>query len=476
MVVGENVESTEVVVIGGGPGGYAAAFHAADLGKQVALVDQEERLGGVCLLRGCIPSKALISAAELLQRVKTADKMGIRVGSVSLDMPRLIGWKNSVIEDLSKGIDGLAKGRNVRRFTGRAVFRSHSEIFIDTKPESTSLRFQTAVIAVGTRPIVPQPFQRGERIITSDEALDLTELPKDLLVVGGGYIGMELGTCFAALGSKVTIVELLDQLLMGTDVDLVREVRKHLDKQEVKVHLESKVTEATVKGNKVHVKVEPKEGQPWTGQFDRVLVAIGRRPNTDDLGLERAGVKVNDKGFIDIDKQCRTSVKNIFAIGDCSGPPALAHRARRQGMVAAEVIAGKQAEYDNRTVPAVVFSDPEIAYCGMSEAEAKKAGYKVKTGRFRFAASGRAKTLNQVEGLVTIIAEEESEVVLGVRMVGPHVSELIGEATLAVETAATLEDLIATIHVHPTLTESIQEAAEAVRGHAIHSVRATRKS
>jgi len=473
MVVGDNVESTDLVVIGGGPGGYAAAFHAADLGKQVALVDQEPRLGGVCLLRGCIPSKALISAAEFLDRVKHAERMGIHVAEVTLDMPRLIQWKDSIIEELAKGLDGLAKGRNVTRYTGRAVFRSTSELFVDAKPEPVALRFKQAIVAVGTRPVVPPPFTRGDRIITSDEALDLTELPKELLVVGGGYIGIELGTCFAGLGSKVAIVELLDRLLAGTDADLVREVRRRLDKKGIAVHLESKVVEAAVKGSKVHVRVESKDGKAWTGQYDRVLVAIGRTPNTDNLGLDRAGIKVNERGFIEIDRQCRTSARNIFAIGDCTGPPALAHRARRQGMIAAEAAAGGQAEFDNRTVPAVVFSDPEIAYCGLSEEEATKAGYKVKVGRFRFAASGRAKTLNQTDGLVTVIAEEGSEIVLGVRMVGPHVSELIGEATLAVETAATLEDLIATIHVHPTLTEMIQESAEMARGHSVHALHAS---
>jgi dihydrolipoamide dehydrogenase len=477
MATGDVRDQAEVVVVGGGPGGYAAAFHAADLGKEVALVELESRLGGVCLLRGCIPSKALISAAEFYQRIQHAEEMGIIVqGGVRLDMKKLGGWRDSIIDDLTKGIDALCKSRGVRRFVGRGRLTGPNDLtIVGPKEETSQLRFKLAILAVGSRPVMPAPFQRGPRVLTSDEALGLNELPASLLVVGGGYIGIELGSCFAALGCKVTIVELMDRLLMGTDADLVRVVRQHLEKRGVAMHLEAKVTECVEKKDGVHVKVEPKEGNAWSGQFDKVLVAIGRRPNTDDMGLDRAGVQLNDKGFIPVDSKCRTNVPHIFAIGDCTGTPYLAHRARRQGVVAAEVLAGKPSEFDNRTIPAVVFSDPEIAYCGLSEEEAKKAGYEVKVGRFRFAASGRAKSLGQPDGFVAIIAEAGTEVVLGVRMVGPNVSELIGEATLAIETGAVLEDLIATIHVHPTLGEAIQDAAEGVRGHAIHSVRVARK-
>lgn len=472
MVVGEISEQVEVVVLGGGPGGYAAAFHAADLGKKVALVDQETRLGGVCLLRGCIPTKAMISAAELYHRVQHADRMGILIKDVQLDMKRLASWRDGIIDDLARGIEGLCKQRGIRRIIGRGHLTGPNELRVSGDSESTTLRFENAILAIGTRPVLPPPFKKNKRIVTTDEAFAIDTLPESLLIVGGGYNGVELGTCFAALGSKVTVVELLDRLLIGTDIELVRVVRKHMEDRGIAIHLESKVVEVQVVGEKVRVKVQPNTGDAWSGAFDYVLVAIGRKPNTDELGLDRAGVKTNDRGFINVDEQCRTSASHIFAIGDCTGPPLLAHRARRQGIVAAEVIAGKPSAFDNRTVPAVVFSDPEIAYCGLSEEDARKAGHEVKIARFRFAASGRAKTLDQTDGFITVVAEAGTEVVLGVRMVGPHVSELIGEATLAVETGAVLEDLIATIHVHPTLSESLMEAAEAVRGQALHAYRA----
>jgi dihydrolipoamide dehydrogenase len=470
MVMGDIREEVEVVVVGGGPGGYAAAFHAADLGKQVALIDQDPRLGGVCLLRGCIPSKAMITAAEFFHRVQHADKMGIVVKDVRLDMKKLAAWRDGIINDLASGIDQLCKARGVRRIHGRAHLTGPNSLHVSGS-ESAVLGFKNAILALGSRPVLPPPFEKGERVLTSDEALSLSEVPPSLLVVGGGYIGIELGSCYQALGSKVTVVELLDRLLMGTDPDLVRVVKKHLEDRGTAIHLESKVVEVNERKDKVEVKIQPKEGQPFTVDVDRVLVAIGRRPNTEEVGLERAGVNLDPKGHIVIDEQCRTNVPSIFAIGDCTGNPYLAHRAKRQAIVAAEVIAGHKAAFDNRTIPAVVFSDPEIAYCGLSEEEAKKAGYDVKVGRFRFGASARAKTLDQQEGFVNVIADAKTEVVLGVRMVGPNVSELLGEATLAVETGAVIEDIVGTIHAHPTLVESIEEAADAVRGHSIHSVR-----
>jgi dihydrolipoamide dehydrogenase len=467
-------EQIDLVVLGGGPGGAAAAFHAADLGKQVALVEQEDRLGGVCLLRGCIPSKAMIHAGETFRHIKEAEAIGITVSGVKLDMKKVAAWRDGVINELAQGIEALCKPRGIKRFVGRGTFTGPNNLQIAAKEGPVDLRFKEAIIATGSRPVVPPPFQLSERVMTSDKALSLDALPESLLVVGGGYIGLELGTCLAALGAKVTIVELMDRLLMGTETDLVSVVSRQLKNRGVTVHLESKVVEAKDEGSKVRVKVQPKEGEAWTAEYDKVLVAIGRRPNTEDVGLDKAGVKVNEKGFIPVNAKCQTAVPHLFAIGDCTGNPMLAHRSRRMGVVAAEVLAGKPAEFDNRTIPAVVYSDPEIAYCGLSEDEAKKAGYNVKVGRFRFAASGRAKTLHQTDGLVIVVAEEGTEVVLGVRMAGPNVSELLGEAVLAVETGAVLEDLIATIHSHPTLSEAIQEAAEAVRGHAIHTVRPAR--
>ncbi len=473
MVVGEFKEQAELVVVGGGPGGYAAAFHAADLGLDVALVEQDRRLGGTCLLRGCIPSKVMISAAERFHAVQHSDFMGISVKDAKLDMKKMGAWRDKIIQDLSGGLDGLAKGRNIRRFTGRGYLKSANELQIASEGSNLSLQFKQAILALGSTPIMPAPFVKGPRVLSSDEAIGLNELPASLLVVGGGYIGIELGSCLAALGSQVTVVEMFDRLLPGIDLDLVRVVQKSLEKRGVKLHLNSKVVDVQESKTNVKVTVEPKSGAKWTGEFDRVLVAIGRKPNTQDMGLEKLGVAM-EKGFITINERCQTSVPHLFAIGDCSGQPMLAHRARRMGIVAAGVAAGKSAAFDNRTIPAVVFSEPEIAYCGMSEEEAKQAGHDVKVGRFRFAPNGRAMSLGQTEGMVFVIADAKSETVLGVRMVGPHVSELIGEATLAVEMAATLEDLIATIHVHPTLSETFMEAAEAARGEALHSVRASK--
>jgi dihydrolipoamide dehydrogenase len=468
-------EKAELVILGGGPGGYAAAFHAADLGLKPVLVEQEARLGGVCLLRGCIPSKALITAAELLDRIRQAEQMGILVRDLRLDMARLASWRDGIIGELAAGIDLLCKQRGVRRLVGRGTLASAHELEVSGPAGRARLAFERLIVAVGSSPAVPEPFSRSDRVLTSDEALLLDRLPQTLLVVGGGYIGVELGSCFAALGSRVTIVELLDRLLPGTDADLVRVLRQRLGQRGVQILLESKVTALEHGEEGVRVRIQPAQGEGVTQTFDLVLVAVGRRPNTAGLGLDRAGVKTDAAGHILVNRRMQSSVPHIYAIGDCTGQPYLAHRAKRQGIVAAEVIAGKPAEFDNRTIPAVIFSDPEIAYCGLSEEEARQAGYSVKVGRFRFAANGRAKMLGSSDGLVTVVAETESETVLGVRMVGPLVSELIAEAALAVETGAVLEDLIGTIHAHPTLSEAVQEAAEAVRGQAIHAVRPLRR-
>lgn len=470
MVMGDIREKVDLVVVGGGPGGYAAAFHAADLGKDVVLVEQDKRLGGTCLLRGCIPSKTMITAAERFHQATHSESMGIIVKDAQLDMKRLAAWRDKIIADLSGGLDGLCKGRGIRRIVGKAHFTSPHDVAVATEAGSELLSFKQAIIAVGSVPLVPPPFVRSGKVMSSDEALALDTLPKSVLVVGGGYIGIELGSCLAALGSKVTVVEMLDRILPGTDPDLVRVVKRRMEQRGVTFALETKVAELKETAAGVSVTAQPKTGAAWTQEFERVLVAIGRKPNTADIGLEKTGIKM-DKGFITIDDQCRTSVPHLFAIGDCAGQPMLAHRARRQGIVAAEVVAGHKSAFDNRTIPAVIYSDPEVATCGYSEEEAKKAGHEVKVGRFRFAALGRAKSLNDEEGMVIVIADAKTETVLGVRMAGPHVAELIGEATLAVETGATLEDLIATIHVHPTLTEAIMEAAEMARGESIHSVR-----
>lgn len=459
---------TEVVVLGGGPGGYAAAFRAADLGKKVAIVDQRDHLGGVCLLEGCIPSKAMIAAAETLQTVRHAEEVGIVAKDVQLDMEKLADWRDNLLAGLVKGVEGLTKRRKIEWIQATARLADRNRLELSGSDES-ELRFEHLIIATGSRIVTPKALRPdGKRIITSREALALREVPKRLLVIGGGYIGLELGTAYRLLGSEVTIVELTETLLPGTDPDLVDVVAKALKAEEITVHLASEVTSLDASDDAVDVQIKPASGDAFDETYDYVLVAVGRRPNTDELGLESVGIETDDKGFIPVNEQCRTSVENIYAIGDVAPGLMLAHKARRQGIVAAEALCGEPAAFDNRTVPAVVFSHPEIAYCGLSEQEARDAGREVKTGRFWFRGNSRALTLRQTAGFCKVIADAESQQVLGVRIVGPGASELIAEATLAIEMGATLEDLIATIHSHPTLAETLAEAAEATLGQAIH--------
>jgi dihydrolipoamide dehydrogenase len=468
MVMGDIERDAEVVVIGGGPAGYAAAFRAADLGKEVVLIEAAEALGGECLQHGCIPSKALLTATHLLDEITRAHAMGIRAEQVSIDPAALSQWKDGVVAQLTAGLKRLAERRGVELIHGKATFMGSQRLRL-SGGASGSLRFERAIIATGSRASIPQGLEiDGERVMTSREALMLRDIPAHLLVVGGGYIGLELGSVYARLGSRVTVVEMTDQLLPGIDRDLVQVVQRSLRKREVDIHLRAKVTDLRQQGQGVRVSIAPQEGQPLTLEADRVLVAVGRRPNTDDLGLERTKVVREEQGFIRVDPQCRTNDAAIYAVGDVTGEPMLAHKAARQGKVAAEAIAGEPAAFDNVTIPAVVFTDPEIAFCGWSEDEAKAAGYGVKVGKFPFAALGRALTLNHPEGFVKVIADAERGVLLGVRMVGPSVSDLIGEAVLALEMGAQLEDLAASIHPHPTLSESLGEAAEMALQRAIH--------
>jgi dihydrolipoamide dehydrogenase len=468
MVMGEIEQGTEVVVIGGGPGGYAAAFRAADLGLEVTLIDSADALGGECLHHGCIPSKALLTATHLLDEISAAQVMGIRAQQVSIDPAALGQWKNKILEQLAKGLAQLAERRGVEVIQGKATFTGSRRLRI-SNAGAGSLSFKQAIIATGSRPVGPPGIEiDGERVMTSREALMVREVPERLLVVGGGYIGLELGSVYARLGSRVSVVEMTDQLLPGIDPDLVQVVQRALQNRGVEVHLRAKVSELRREGERVRVSVTPEQGQGMTLEADRVLVAVGRRPNTDDLGLERTKVQRDARGFIQVDPQRRTADAHIYAVGDVTGEPMLAHKAAREGKVAAEVIAGEAAAFDNVTVPAVVFTDPEIAFCGLSEAQAKAAGYTVKVGKFPFRALGRALTLNHTEGFVKVIADAEREILLGVRMVGPGVSDLISEAVLALEMGAQLEDLAISIHPHPTLPEALAEAAEVALQRAIH--------
>jgi dihydrolipoyl dehydrogenase len=468
MVMGEIERETQVVVIGAGPGGYAAAFRAADLGREVTLIDSAPALGGECLHHGCIPSKALLTATHLRDQIDAAQTMGIRVTGVSIEPASMRQWKDGILTQLAKGLEQLATRRGIEIIHGHATFMGSRRVRISEAGTGT-LTFEQAIIATGSRPIhLPGIDLDGERIMTSREALQLRDIPERLLVIGGGYIGLELGSVYARLGSQVRVIELTGQLLPGVDRDLVQVVQQALRKRGVEAQLRTKVTGVRPEGQHVVVAVAQESGSTSTLEADRVLVAVGRRPNTDELGLDQTRVKLDARGFIQVDAQRRTADARIYAVGDVTGEPMLAHKAAREGKVAAEVIAGEPSAFDNLTVPAVVFTEPEIAFCGLSEAQAREAGYPVKVGKFPFRALGRALTLNATDGFVKVVADAERGIVLGVRMVGPHVSELIGEAVLAIEMGAQLEDLAASIHPHPTLSEALAEAAEVTLGRAIH--------
>jgi dihydrolipoamide dehydrogenase len=463
--MGSLKQETEVAVIGGGPGGYVAAIRAADLGKEVTLIEERERLGGVCLIEGCIPSKALINAVELAESARHAGKLGLTFQDMKFDVDVLRQWTDSVVSDLTKGISGLFKRRGIEVIRGRARFEDRKTLAIEGS-EVSGLEFKHCVIATGSR-INEIPAQYDLPVWSSAEALKLPEIPGRLLVVGGGYIGLEMGLVYAGLGSKVTVAEFFPRLLLGADPDLVNVVVKNCERRFESIMTESKVVgmEKTSAGYAVEVE---QGGKKDKHEFDQVLVAVGRRPNTDDIGLEKTKVKVNDQGSIEVDERCRTDEPGIYAIGDVAPGPMLAHKASREGKVAAEVIAKHPAAFDNRAIPAVVFTDPEISWVGITEQEAEEQGVKVEVGRFPLKALGRARAIGQVEGFVKILVDPDSTRVVGMGMVGPHASELIAEGALAIEMGATLEDVMVTIHPHPTLSEAIAEAAEVAAGCPVH--------
>ncbi|WP_027417717.1 dihydrolipoyl dehydrogenase [Aneurinibacillus terranovensis] len=468
MVVGEFTIELDVLVIGAGPGGYVAAIRAAQLGKKVAVVDKAE-VGGVCLNRGCIPSKSLISAAHRYEEAKDGSDIGVNVQGVTVDMKKVQEWKQSVVNKLTGGVASLLKGNKVEVIEGEALFVNENEVRVFHGYEVNRYRFNHCIIATGSRPIEIPSLPFGERILSSTEALMLDHIPEKLLVVGGGYIGIELGTTFAKFGSKVTILEGSPNILPGFEKNLTAAVKKKLKNLGVEIKTEAFASKSEVTANGVKVTASIK-GTEETFEADYCLVTVGRRPNTDNLGLEAIEMKMNERGFIEVDKQCKTSVPNIYAIGDIVAGPALAHKASYEGKVAAEVIAGHPSQVDYLCIPAVVFSDPEIASVGLDETQAKEQGYKVKTGRFSFGANGRALSLNQPDGFLKIVANEEDGRVLGVQIVGAGASDLIAEAGLAIEMGATLEDIALTIHAHPTLGEVVMEAAENALGQGIHSM------
>ncbi len=464
-----NYLEKQVVVIGAGPGGYAAAFYAASHGKDVLLIDKNSSLGGVCLNEGCIPSKALIHATELIKEANHAESFGISFGKPKIDLDKLRNWKNSIISKLNGGIKMLADKKNVTVLNGRAIFEDEKTIRVETESGQQFVKFEDCIIAVGSKPALPAAFDLGnKRIMTSKEALDIEEIPETMLVVGGGYIGLELGSVYSALGSKITVIEAFSNMLAGADPDLVRPVSKLAKERFKEILTDTKVSKMATKGKKIAVSYENSNGKKEE-LFDRVLVSVGRVPNSDDLGLSNAGIEVDDKKFIKVNDKLETNIKNIYAIGDIAGGILLAHKASMEAKKAVESICGDNVSTNGVHIPAVVFTDPEVAWCGLTETEAKEKGQKVNVSKFSWSASGRALSLDRTDGLTKLILEPETDKVLGVGIVGPGASELIAEGCLAVEMEATAEDLSLVVHPHPTLSETLLESAEVFYGHSAHA-------
>jgi dihydrolipoamide dehydrogenase len=472
--------NAQVVVVGAGPGGYAAAFYAADLGMQVALVDPAPNPGGVCLYRGCIPSKALLHVAALINEAAHADAWGVSFAAPTIEVDKVRGFKDRVVSQLTGGVGQVARLRKINYIQGTATFRDATSLEIArTDGQGTEvLTFGHAVIATGSRPsTVPGLSIVSPRLMDSTAALDLPDIPKSLLVVGGGYIGLELGTVYAALGSKVTVVEMTDGLLPGADRDLVNILAKRVTAMCEAVLLETKVVSMREVDNGIAVTFEGKlpEGMAKERTFDRVLVSIGRRPNSAVPGLDKTAVKVSPRGFIEVDEARRTAEPTVFAIGDVVGEPMLAHKASHEARVAIDSIAGHKAAFEPLAIPAVVFTDPELAWCGLTEAEAAKQKREVTVTRFPWAASGRAITVDRTDGMTKLVLDPKTGRILGVGIVGAGAGELIAEGVLAIEMGATAEDLRMTIHPHPTLSETLMESAEVFFGQSTHVFKPKRK-
>ena len=467
----ERIE-TEVAVIGAGPGGYPAAFALADRGKKVTLIDPELNPGGVCLYRGCIPSKALLHAAKVAEEARDAADFGLSYGEPEIDPGKLFSWKDEVVSKLTGGLRTLVRTRKIDYLRGRASFTSSSALRVVTASgEEKEVLFENAVISTGSVPRrIPGADFSSPNVVDSDGALSLGEIPKTLLVVGGGYIGLELGTFFSSLGTEVTVVEMLPGLVQGVDRDLASVLKKRLDKKFRSVMLKTKLVSISELDNEIQVSFEA-DGKSFREKYEKVLISVGRVPFTEGLGLENTRAVVDARGFIETDSQRRTADPAIFAIGDVAGEPMLAHKATYEGRIVAEVITGAKTQYDPRAVPAVIFTDPEIAWCGVTESEARESGMEVDVSKFPWAASGRALTLNRTDGLTKIIAHRGTKRVVGIGIVGTQAGELISEAVVAIEMGATTEDISFSIHPHPTLTETIMEAAEGIYGASTHLIR-----
>jgi dihydrolipoamide dehydrogenase len=464
--------STQVAVVGGGPGGYGAAFMAADLGLRVALVDLEPNPGGVCLYRGCIPSKALLHAAKVIGESRQAADWGITFSEPKIDLDKLRAWKDGVVNKLTGGLGQLSRQRKVDFIRGRATFLDSRTLKIEGQDGERRLVFENAILATGSRPAAPPALSLDSlRVMDSTAALELDDIPKTMLVIGGGYIGLELGTVYAALGTRVSLVEMTSGLLPGVDRDLVSILARRVDQIFHSVMLNAKVIEMEEEKNGVRVRIEGAEIGGDESTYEKVLVAVGREPNSGGLGLEKTKVIVDARGFVQVDAARRTAEPAIYAIGDVAGEPMLAHKATHEGRVAAEAISGRAVAFEPRAIPAVVFTDPEVAWCGLTESQAKEEGRPVKVTRFPWGASGRAATLGRSDGMTKLIIDPESERVLGVGITGVSAGELIAEGVLAVEMGAVASDLELSIHAHPTLSETLMESAEAFFGRSTHFYR-----
>ena len=461
-----NTKTADAVVIGAGPGGYVAAIRLAQLGKKVVVVDRA-RLGGVCLNWGCIPSKAMIAASSLVESIKSADTMGIKVDGVAVDMAKMKEWKDGIVKRLTGGIGELFKRNGIETVAGEATFVDAGTLQVETSKGALTLKADQMLVATGASVVELPGMPFGDTFLSAKEALDLTEPPGEFLVIGGGIVGCEIGTYMAKLGSKVTIVEMMPDLLTGTDPELTKVVTRTMKKRKITIMTGAKVAGVTQKGGKVEATVETAKGEKKVSA-DKVLVAVGFRPNTADLGLDKAGVKLDERGHVVVDDQLRTSNPKIFAIGDVIGPPYLAHKASKEGIVCAEVMAGRDVTLDVRAMPAAIFTDPEIATVGLTEDQAKEAGHEVKSGSFPFGANGRALAASHPDGFVKFVADAKDDTLLGVHVVGHEASNLIAEAALCIEMGGTVDDIGLTVHPHPTLAETFMEAAHVVAGHAIH--------
>ncbi len=469
MVMGDMELTTELLIIGSGPGGYAAAFRAADLGLDVALVDPRPKPGGVCLFEGCIPSKTCLHLAELTLDAKQAAGMGVHFAAPRIDPAGIRSWKQQVVDTMADGLMHLSRKRGVQLIQGLAIFENATTVRLDHS-EIRRIRFRHAIIATGSRPLgyPGTDFRPDGRIMSSTEALTLADIPESLLIIGGGYVGLELGTVYAALGSKVHVVELADRLLTGVDRDLVQPLQRRLAGLFAKISLQTKVMSLQEKADCVEVSLQDDQGHSETHTFDRVLVAIGRRPNTENLGLENTGVKLTDRGYIEINDQQLTAEQHIFAVGDVVGGIMLAHKATREGRVAAEVIAGKSSRFDVRAIPAVVYTDPQIAWCGLTEEQAEKDQIAVTVQKFPWKYSGRANTMAATDGFTKILVNPQDGRILGIGVVGRNAEGLIAEGVLAIEMGALAEDMALSLHPHPTLSETESEAAELFLGSPTH--------